>query len=363
MAFHYKRGKRFYWGYKDDAGKWKQSPMRQDGGKLVLTGGRPVLDSKVATYLINEYENALIKGQSPIKYDSTRRINDVIPEYVEFIRGTISPKQFHEEQFHLRIFSLFLNNSPLVCISLTDVKSYIYSRTKSVRGEISDVSDRTKNSYLITLKKFFKFCIRKEYLTQSPAHAIPTRKLPKNIPTWLENGTDLVFIETAKNSYPEYYQPIVVGNYNGLRIRELIYLQWTDIIWSSKSSTGVLSIQNKANFKTKNLEYRRIPLSKVAEAVLRPVARKSGYCFWPDDPRRFSYEYHRKIFRKIAKDAKIELPPYKAWHIIRHTFATKHARDGRSELKLAKWLGHNSLEMVKRYSHLDDADKEIDNVK
>jgi len=40
------------------------------------------------------------------------------------------------------------------------------------------------------------------------------------------------------------------------------------------------------------------------------------------------------------------------WHDLRHTCASYHAMAGTSPLEIAKILGHRTMSMVARYSHL-----------
>ncbi len=51
-------------------------------------------------------------------------------------------------------------------------------------------------------------------------------------------------------------------------------------------------------------------------------------------------------------DAHIDLPNGQLTHVLRHTFASHFMMNGGNILTLQRILGHSSLQMTMRYSHL-----------
>jgi integrase/recombinase XerD len=73
------------------------------------------------------------------------------------------------------------------------------------------------------------------------------------------------------------------------------------------------------------------------------------------DGYRLTYSGLRQIIRRRAEDARIETPGI---HDFRRCFAIEYLRNGGDIFTLQRILGHSSLEMVKRYLALVNADCE-----
>lgn len=59
-----------------------------------------------------------------------------------------------------------------------------------------------------------------------------------------------------------------------------------------------------------------------------------------------------KTFKKAVKRANINLPDGQLTHVLRHTFASHFMMNGGNILTLQKILGHSTIVMTMRYSHL-----------
>ncbi|WP_343675398.1 phage integrase [Paraburkholderia heleia] len=64
------------------------------------------------------------------------------------------------------------------------------------------------------------------------------------------------------------------------------------------------------------------------------------------------FESSAGAFRMAIEDAKIELPDGQLTHVLRHTFASHFMMNGGNILTLQRILGHTTLQMTMRYSHL-----------
>ena len=105
---------------------------------------------------------------------------------------------------------------------------------------------------------------------------------------------------------------------------------------------------------TKNREKRRVPLGEPGLGLLKAHAKvrrlDTGLLFpSPANPQKpISF---KRSWNTALKQADID--NFK-WHDLRHCTASYLAMNGASLAEIAEVLGHKTLAMVKRYSHLSD---------
>lgn len=152
---------------------------------------------------------------------------------------------------------------------------------------------------------------------------------------------------------------IILCLYTGLRIGELLALQWNDIDFL-KGTLSVIKTCHDGNVngvhcvindtpKTENSR-RCIPLSKPIAAMLKEMKKHSQSGFVIENKTRqvFVRSYQR-IFELLLKKLQI---PHKGFHALRHTFATRAIECGMDVKSLSEILGHkNAVITLNRYAH------------
>jgi integrase len=130
----------------------------------------------------------------------------------------------------------------------------------------------------------------------------------------------------------------------GARKGELLQLRGCDLELHGDVATAIAR-------RTKNGETKVMVLT---EAVVREIRRlgvpDSDQYLFPSRRRKgqpFSVE---KSFKRLLVRAGL---PTSRLHDMRHTVGSTLAREGRSAVEIATVLGHKTLEVVKRYSHIN----------
>jgi integrase len=164
-------------------------------------------------------------------------------------------------------------------------------------------------------------------------------KQPKGIVRWItmDEGDRLIAASA------DHLKPIVTFLlYTGARLGEAIALDWRCV--NLQAGTAVFE-------DTKNGETRGIPLHARAIAALANLPNREGRVFRRPDGQPYEGEGSpiRTAFMGACRRAGIS--GFRI-HDCRHSFASWYVMAGGDVRSLAALLGHKTLQMVMRYSHL-----------
>ena len=141
---------------------------------------------------------------------------------------------------------------------------------------------------------------------------------------------------------------ILLGSQAGLRRGEMANLQWSDLNFKK----ALLSITPKENWHPKDFEVRHIPLSKQLLKHLQALKAKAQgvYVLAKQDGRPYSADEITTLFARFLKEEEISIEGNV--HKLRHTFASLIMQNGGNLYDLSKLMGHSSIKMTEKYSHL-----------
>ena len=153
---------------------------------------------------------------------------------------------------------------------------------------------------------------------------------------------------------------IVVCLYTGLRIGELLALEWKDVDFQK----GMLTVsKSRHEGKDENGRYaqivdspktvssrRCIPLPKQILCELRMLKRKSRSVYViSNGESSIPVRSYQRSFERLLKKLDI---PHKGFHALRHTFATRALECGMDVKMLSELLGHKDPAVtLRRYVH------------
>lgn len=155
-------------------------------------------------------------------------------------------------------------------------------------------------------------------------------------------------IERLLDSTPAGMKPIVIcALHTGMRLTEILTLRWEQV--SLPDRMLYLEVM-------KNVKRRGVPIDDEVLSMLRELGRvrhlHSPYVF--SKPDGSPYHWVNKTFKRVCGRAGIEDFRF---HDLRHTFASHLVMSGVDLLTVKELLGHKSLAMTARYSHLSPSHK------
>lgn len=247
--------------------------------------------------------------------------------------------------------SIELNNlSPLVLQSfITELLQSGNKKTgkglsaNSVNAVISVIQSSLKTAHLLGLtKEYTADKLKRPKLKEKPVECF-TLAEQKQIEQAILNGKK------------DKLYGIILCLYSGLRIGELIALQWTDIDFTKGILTVSKSCHDSKNGliidEPKTVTSRRvIPLPKQLLPLLKSIKKKSDSPFVVSvNGKPVSVRSYQRSFELLLKKLKI---PHKGFHSLRHTFATRALECGMDVKTLSEILGHKTPTVtLNRYAH------------
>jgi integrase len=216
-------------------------------------------------------------------------------------------------------------------------------------------SGATVNRYLATLSHMFSTAIREWRLVdKNPVADISKKKEARGRTRFLrDEERDALLTSCAQSSWSALATLVLLAISTGARRGELIRLQWSEICLDPPSPAAIIQ-------HTKNGDPRRLPLVGKALESLRALQIKNGGAssFVFAAPSGLDKPYFGFDSHWYAALARAGIDDFR-FHDLRHTCASYLAAQGSSLLEIADVLGHRTMAMVKRYSHLAEGHKAI----
>jgi integrase/recombinase XerC len=214
----------------------------------------------------------------------------------------------------------------------------------------TDISTRTINRKISSLKSFYKYLLKKKEIDKNPILEVITPKVKKRLPEFIgEIAMQNLFSENKfNNDFEGTRDQLIIELFyaSGIRLAELVNLKINSID-SHNSTLKVVGKRNKErvipygdNIRTLLDKYLAIR-STMTDNTFNLFLTKKGANIYP----KLVYRIVNFYLSKVTTASK------KSPHVLRHTFATHMLNNGADLNTIKEILGHTNLSATQIYTH------------
>ena len=341
---------------------WIQERIKKNGKKsytaLIRIKGYPPMSATFsrktdAMIWAGENESKMHIGKHIKGYEAQKHtLNELIDKY---IKDELPKRKTNQKSFYAQL--MWWNNKigaytlNLITPNLLSKYRDILANEPNVRAtkNLFKKSNATVNRYMaclsIVLTKAYK---EWEWIDENPMLKVEKLKENKGRTRFLSKDEQEALLNACKDSKsPLLYLLVVLALATGARHGELSNLTWDNVKFN-QNSTVTLYLMD-----TKNGENRTVTIDNLGYELLKQHAKirkiNSKFVFARPDGKK-PYDL-RKQWEQALKKANISNFRF---HDLRHTTASNLAMNGASLRDIAEILGHKTMQMTQRYSHLTE---------
>jgi len=273
-----------------------------------------------------------------------------IPHFIEYLsfERKYSPHTTKAYQDDLNAFQTFCNTTfddqEIVDVNYSQIRSWIVEMVNQ------NISNRSINRKISSLKSYYKFLVKTKQLKESPLLRHQALKVSKRVQVpFSKNEIEEVINNLDVNDdFDSVRNKLIVELLysTGMRRAELIEIK-KDAINFSNATIKVLGKRNKERY---------IPLlNSVQETLMKYLDKRNEIS--ADDEYLFITKKGNKIYANLvyriintyfsSVSSKVKKSP----HVIRHSFATHLLNEGADLNSVKELLGHSSLASTQIYTH------------
>jgi len=299
---------------------------------------------KLAEKWIKETEDLIRSGRHAAVSEAEKHtVADMIDRYID--EQVPNLRSGHNVKRELEWFRREIGKHSLVSLTsalIVECKTKL-QREESTRGKRSPA---TVNRYLAALSSCCGVASKEwMWIEDNPSRNVSKLREDNKRNRFLSDAELPLLLQACKDISFPLYLAVVLSLSTGARRMNIWSLRWQDI----ELTPGKESVRFE---HTKNNQPLMLPLTGTVLELLHEyqrTCRTDTDLLFPskvDAQRPFDF---KAGFQKALKIAEIQ---NFRWHDLRHSVASYLAQHGVSLLKIAEILGHSSVQMSQRYSHL-----------
>ena len=306
-------------------------------------------DKKRAEAAFKEIDYKLSRNE----YSEARKIplSLFVEEFLEYVKSRLSEKTHLNYSIALRHLETYLSEKEgvkwLQDLDVGRIDRYVAFRLKcpSPHKKEGTVERSTVNTELKGIKRFCNRAVELGYLRESPARKVKLLATVRKNPRFFDEEEAARILTDCKDERVREIYLVLL--YTGMRIGELVNLEWDDVDFRRR----VITIRPKAFWKPKGNEERLIPMHDAVFLALFAKEKTGRWVFCGPGEEKLKIHTLETRFRRQRKRLGISDASLHTW---RHTFASYLTMRTGNIRAVQKLLGHKSIRTTEIYSHLSD---------
>lgn len=255
-----------------------------------------------------------------------------------FLKDSEGQKRIDSKKAHACYFRDKFSGRLLCSLTSEEVISSIPTYNEEKKKSLSPA---TQNRYRSSLIRIFSLAKKAGWIEQIPY--IPRKLEPKVRISWITKEQAKELIALLKLEWMKNVCSFAL--LTGARMSEILTLTWENVDFSKR-------IAIVTHDRAKSGKARSLPLNQEAVFLLMQLHKQSKHSrvFVRNTTNNEINDIDRRDFRQACE--KIGIPTLH-FHDLRHTWASWHVQAGTPLFTLKEMGGWETLEMVKKYAHLN----------
>ena len=352
---------------------------------------------KKAEPLEKNHRDSILKGQEQARRPKTILFSVAVDEFLTHcqVEHKDHPNTVARVKTSMTSLLVMFGQRPIGSIDVPDVESYKVWRLSGDQSTAA-VKSITLRHDLDAFSKFFEWAIRMGYATFNVVLSVSKPSTDDAVRMYIFSiEEEFMYFASAKARSMDLHDVTMLMINQGMRPEEVVEIEKKNV----DLSRGTLRIprgKTKAAQRTLRLTTdamevlrRRIETGERSDAELNAFCARLGRRLKTDPDKLAEHERRKQAFvfpaRRSGKRGKAHISLYGlekchndvlnackemgqtipcVLYDVRHTFATRSAKEGMPLPTLASILGHSSLRQVQKYVHptLDHQQAEMDRI-
>jgi len=257
---------------------------------------------------------------------------------VRFLREYEGHKSHATHKRHIAYWRKQLTGRVISSLTTNDIKDALPTHNMCRHQSKRKVTPATRNRHLATIRRMLNLCREWGWISSIPV--LRPEKEPKVRIRWITQDEARRLLDAIPKDWMRDVAAFALST--GMRAGEILKLQWSDVDLS-RSMAWVTADQAKSG------RARGVPLNHEAVQIIRGrIGTHPKHVFTRNGS--LLKRIDTSMFDRACEKARISNFRF---HDLRHTWASWHVQAGTPLFALKEMGGWETLEMVKKYAHMD----------